>query len=101
MNIIQALKNWNDKRIVKARHNKALEKYGWDGRCPKCECFIHGDGCAKVEAVTTWHWIYRCDCGEQSAWFVGMLFPVYDNGKRGYPDWKSELYRNINILEKQ
>lgn len=78
------------------KHKQALKKYGRDMKCSKCDHWILTEGRGGYVGATDWHWIYQCDCGEEHAWFLGHMFPIYDDGNQGFPEWRDRRTVPIN-----
>lgn len=71
-----AIKSWLTRWLWNRRHERALNRFGWDGKCARCGRWHHTDACATFLRETEWHWHYLCDCGEVSHWFLGNMFPM-------------------------
>lgn len=76
-------------RAFKQRQLKALNKHGFDVKCPGCNSWMNTDKTAIAVVETEEHWHYLCKCGHRSAWYLGAPCPIHD------PDYK---YQNDNPL---
>lgn len=74
-------------RQERQKRERAMEKHGWDGKCPHCQTWLHTHEESKCVEATVDHWEYECgNCHGRSRWLLYFMLPVFDE------DFHNERY---------
>jgi len=76
----------HEARQAKKQRKEALDRYGWETKCPGCERPMHADDTVVRFRDTDYHWHYLCQCGTVIHYLL-MMFPT----KVGYGRWRCGL----------
>lgn len=70
-------------RQKEKQRKKALDRYGWESKCPGCARLMHADGTVVRFRDTGRHWHYLCQCGTVIHYLL-LMFPTIV----GYGRWR-------------
>lgn len=74
-------------RQKEKERREALDRYGWEAKCPGCHRPMHADDTVVRFRDTNNHWHYLCRCGTVTHYLL-VMFPVMV----GYGRWRCGVH---------